>query len=66
MEHLRELDRVFAAVDEEVARHEAEDAVVDRGLRVEALDLVLNIAEGAELVNDAGHALELLALEGKH
>jgi hypothetical protein len=66
VEHLRELDRVFAAVDEEVARHEAEDAVVDRGLRVEALDLVLNIAERAELFNDAGHALELLALEGKH
>lgn len=61
---MSELDRVFAAVDEQVARHEAENAVVDRGLRVEALDLVLNVAERAELVDDARHALELLALEG--
>jgi len=66
VEHLSELHRVFAAVDEEVAGHEAEDAVVDRGLRVEALDLVLNVAERAELVDDARHALELLSLEGKH
>ena len=66
MEDLGELDRVFAAVDEEVTRNEAEDAVVHGGLSIEALDGVLNVAERAELVNDAGDTLELLTLEGQH
>lgn len=66
MEDLGELDGVLAAVDVEVAGDEAEDAVVHGRLCVEALDHVLDRAEGVELVEDARDALELLSLEGEH
>jgi hypothetical protein len=45
VEHLCELHWVVASVDEEVARHEAQDAVVQGGLGIEALDLMVNLAE---------------------
>jgi hypothetical protein len=66
VEDLGELHCVLTAVDEEVTRHEAEDAIVDRGLSVEALDLVLDVPERAELFDDARDTLELLAFEGQH
>lgn len=66
MEDLGELDRVLATVDEEVTRDEAKNAVVDRGLSVEALDLVRNLAERTELINDASDTLELFTLETEH
>ncbi len=63
---LSKLDRVLATIDEEVTRDEAENAVVDWGLSVEALDLVRNLAERTELFNDASDTLELLTLEAEH
>lgn len=66
MEDLGKLDGVLATVDEEVTRDEAENAVVDWGLSVEALDLMRNLAERAELINDASDTLELFTLETEH
>ena len=66
VENLSELDRVLTAVNEEISRDEAENAVVDWGLSIEALNLMLNLTEGAELVNDAGHTLELFTLKAEH
>ena len=66
MEDLGEFDGVLASIDEEVTRDEAENAVVDWGLGIEALDGMLDLAERAELFNDCGNTLELLTLKAEH
>ena len=66
VEDLGELDCILAAVDEEVTGDETENAVVNGGLSVETLDLVLDVAERAELVDDRCDTLELFTLESQH
>ena len=66
MEHLGKLHWVLTAVDVEIARDEAENAVVDGGLGIKALDLVLDLTEGAELLDDGADTLELITLETEH
>lgn len=66
MEDLGELDWVLATINEEVTRDEAQNAVVDWGLSIEALNLVGNLAEWAELFNNASDTLELFTFETEH
>lgn len=66
MEDLGELDWVFATVDEEITRDEAENSIVDWGLSVKTLNLVGNLAEWAELFNNTSDTFELFALETEH
>ena len=64
MEDLSELNWILASINEEISRHEAEDAIVDGGLCIEALDSVLDVSKRTEFVNDLGNAAELLSFKG--
>ena len=66
MEYLGELDWVFTTVNEEITRDEAEYSIVDWRLSVKTLNLVGNLAEWAELFNNASDTLELFTFETEH
>ena len=66
MEYLGELDWVLATVNEEISRDEAENSIVDWRLSVKTLNLVGNLAEWAELFNNASDTLELFTFETEH
>ena len=66
MQHLGKLDWVLATIDEEVARDEAHNAVVDWGLSIKTLNLVRKLAEHAELSHDSSNTLELFTLKTEH
>ena len=66
MEYLGELDWVLATINEEISRDEAENSIVDWRLSVKTLNLVGNLAEWAELFNNASDTLELFTFETEH
>ena len=67
MEGLGKLHWLFSiTIDDEVATHKRDDAVVESWLSVEGDDLVDDAGHGSELGHDILHAEELFSLVGKH
>jgi hypothetical protein len=66
VEDLGKLDGVLTAFNDEISWNKAENAIVDWGLSVKTLNLVGNLAERAELFNNASDTLELFTLKTEH